>query len=102
MCVCVCVCVSETLQRRLDNSEGIEVLRKVMLRAVTNTQNTVDQNTSFAANGNIQHRGFWLVDSLSGTQAPSILWLCPYLLHAASRLENKRRYTSTFYMTVLA
>ena len=44
VCVCVCVCVSETLQRRFDNSEGIEVLRKVTLRAVTNAQNTVDQN----------------------------------------------------------
>ena len=95
VCVCVCVCVSETLQRRFDNSEGIEVLRKVMLRAVTNAQNTVDQNKSFAANGNIQHRGFWLLGSLSGTQAPSILWLCPHPLHAASRLENKRRHTST-------
>ena len=54
----MCVCVSETLQRRLDNSEGIEASRKVMLRAVTHTQNTVDKNKSFVANGNIQPQGF--------------------------------------------
>ena len=63
VCVCVCVCVSETLQRRFDNSEGIEVLRKVMLRAVTNTQNTVDKTKVLLQMGtsNTGVSGWWTV-----------------------------------------
>ena len=53
----MCMCVYLKLYKG-DNSEGIEALRKVMLRAVTNTQNTVDKNESFVANGNTQTQGF--------------------------------------------